>query len=90
MVRTCKEDYLSRVTPELQWRGDFAAPVDASTSDVFGSQRIFNGVAQRPHLGLDFRVHTGTPVAAMNDGTVLLERPVEAGDIFRARTVLEA
>jgi len=69
-----KEDYLSRVTPELKWQGDFAAPVDASTSDVFGSQRIFNGVAQRPHFGLDFRVHTGTPVAAMNDGTVLLAR----------------
>lgn len=69
-----KEDYLSRVTPELKWSGDFTAPVDAATSDVFGSQRIFNGVAQRPHLGLDFRVHTGTPVAAMNDGTVLLAR----------------
>jgi murein DD-endopeptidase MepM/ murein hydrolase activator NlpD len=69
-----KEDYLSRVTPELQWRGNFGAPVDADTSDVFGSQRIFNGVAQRPHFGLDFRVHTGTPVAAMNDGTVLLAR----------------
>jgi len=69
-----KEDYLSRVTPELKWSGDFTAPVEASTSDVFGSQRIFNGVAQRPHLGLDFHVHTGTPVAAMNDGTVLLAR----------------
>ena len=69
-----KQDYLSRVTPELKWQGNFAAPVDASTSDVFGSQRIFNGVAQRPHFGLDFRVHTGTPVAAMNDGTVLLAR----------------
>jgi len=69
-----KQDYLSRATPEVQWRGDFAAPVEASTSDVFGSQRIFNGVAQRPHLGLDFRVPSGTPVAAMNDGTVLLAR----------------
>jgi murein DD-endopeptidase MepM/ murein hydrolase activator NlpD len=69
-----KEDYLNRVTPAREWDGNFAAPVDAETSDVFGSQRIFNGVAQRPHLGLDYRVHTGTPVAAMNDGTVLLAR----------------
>jgi murein DD-endopeptidase MepM/ murein hydrolase activator NlpD len=69
-----KEEYLSRVTPELKWQGNFSPPVDAETSDVFGSQRIFNGVAQRPHWGLDFRVHTGTPVAAMNDGTVLLAR----------------
>jgi murein DD-endopeptidase MepM/ murein hydrolase activator NlpD len=69
-----KEEYLGRVTPERKWDGSFKAPVDAATSDVFGSQRIFNGVAQRPHLGLDFRVPTGTPVAAMNAGTVLLAR----------------
>jgi murein DD-endopeptidase MepM/ murein hydrolase activator NlpD len=69
-----KQEYLGRVTPDREWRGDFAAPVDAATSDVFGSQRIFNGVAQRPHFGLDYRVHTGTPVQAMNAGTVLLAR----------------
>lgn len=69
-----KEEYLSRVTPEREWDGNFNAPVEASTSDVYGSQRIFNGVAQRPHFGLDYRVHTGTPVDAMNSGTVLLAR----------------
>lgn len=69
-----KQEYLGRITPEREWRGDFAAPVDAATSDVFGSQRIFNGVAQREHQGLDYRVPTGTPVHAMNDGTVLLAR----------------
>jgi len=69
-----KQEYLGRVTPDREWRGGFSAPVDAATSDVFGSQRIFNGVAQRPHFGLDYRVHTGTPVDAINDGTVLLAR----------------
>lgn len=69
-----KQDYLSRVTDTREWDGNFAPPVEAATSDVYGSQRIFNGVAQRPHFGLDYRVHTGTPVAAMNDGTVLLAR----------------
>ena len=69
-----KQDYLSRVTSDRQWDGNFAAPADAPTSDVFGSQRIFNGVAQREHQGLDYRVPTGTPVAAMNAGTVLLAR----------------
>jgi murein DD-endopeptidase MepM/ murein hydrolase activator NlpD len=69
-----KQDYLGRVTPEREWDGSFAPPVEAATSDVYGSQRIFNGVAQRPHFGLDYRVHTGTPVAAMNAGTVLLAR----------------
>jgi len=69
-----KDDYLNRVTPDREWDGNFAPPVDAATSDVYGSQRIFNGMAQRPHWGLDYRVHTGTPVAAMNSGTVLLAR----------------
>jgi murein DD-endopeptidase MepM/ murein hydrolase activator NlpD len=69
-----KQDYLGRVTPDREWNGNFAAPVDAPTSDVFGSQRIFNGIAQREHQGLDYRVPTGTPVAAMNDGTILLAR----------------
>lgn len=69
-----KQDYLNRVTPDRQWDGNFTAPADAPTSDVYGSQRIFNGVAQREHQGLDFRVPTGTPVAAMNSGTVLLAR----------------
>ena len=69
-----KQDYLSRVTPTREWDGKFTAPADAAISDVFGSQRIFNGKAQRPHLGLDFRVPTGTHVAAMNQGTVLLAR----------------
>ncbi|MGC1453085.1 MAG: M23 family metallopeptidase [Candidatus Sulfotelmatobacter sp.] len=69
-----KEDYLNRVTPAREWDGKFAAPADAAISDVYGSQRIFNGNAQRPHWGLDFRVPAGTPVAAMNQGTVLLAR----------------
>ncbi len=69
-----KQDYLSRVTPDREWDGSFAAPADAAISDVYGSQRIFNGKAQREHQGLDFRVPTGTPVAAMNSGTVLLAR----------------
>jgi murein DD-endopeptidase MepM/ murein hydrolase activator NlpD len=71
-----KEDYLSRVTPDREWDGNFDAPAHAEISDVYGSQRIFNGKAQRPHYGLDYRVPTGTPVAAMNKGTVLLARPL--------------
>lgn len=71
-----KKDYLSRVTPEQEWSGQFAAPAVAAISDVFGSERVFNGKTSSPHLGLDFRVPSGTPVAAMNDGTVLLARPL--------------
>jgi murein DD-endopeptidase MepM/ murein hydrolase activator NlpD len=69
-----KKEYLARVTPERKWSGQFAAPANAEISDVFGIQRVFNGKALSTHYGLDFRVHTGTPVTAMNDGTVLLAR----------------
>ena len=69
-----KQDYLGRVTPAREWDGKFTAPAEAAISDIYGSQRIFNGQAQRPHFGLDFRVPAGTPVAAMNQGTVLLAR----------------
>jgi murein DD-endopeptidase MepM/ murein hydrolase activator NlpD len=70
-----KKDYLSRVTPDREWVGSFAEPAEAAISDVFGSERIFNnGKTSSPHLGLDFRVPSGTPVEAMNDGTVLLAR----------------
>jgi murein DD-endopeptidase MepM/ murein hydrolase activator NlpD len=71
-----KKDYLNRVTPGREWSGQFSTPADAAISDVFGSQRIFNGKTSSPHLGLDFRVPSGTPVEAMNDGTVLLARPL--------------
>jgi murein DD-endopeptidase MepM/ murein hydrolase activator NlpD len=71
-----KKDFLNRVTPQRQWSGQFAAPAEAAISDVFGSERVFNGKTSSPHLGLDFRVPSGTPVAAMNDGTVLLARPL--------------
>src|ERR1700719_4756021 len=69
-----KKDYLNRVTPEREWSGSFAAPAEAEISDVFGVQRVFNGKTQSTHFGLDFRVPSGTPVEAMNDGTVLLAR----------------
>ncbi len=71
-----KKEYLNTVTPERAWSGQFIAPAEAAISDVFGSERIFNGKTSSPHLGLDFRVPTGTLVAAMNDGTVLLARPL--------------
>jgi len=72
-----KKEYLNRVTPEREWSGQFTAPANAAISDVFGSVRIFNnGKTSSPHLGLDFRVPSGTPVTAMNDGTVLLARPL--------------
>jgi murein DD-endopeptidase MepM/ murein hydrolase activator NlpD len=64
------------VSPDREWKGSFVAPVKAPISDVFGVQRVFNGSVQSTHQGLDFRVPDGTPVAAVNNGTVLLAGPL--------------
>jgi len=71
-----KAEAFQKVSPERDWQGSFAAPVKAPISDVFGVERVFNGVVQSTHQGLDFRVPSGTPVAAANRGTVLLARPL--------------
>ena len=70
--KALKAQVLSRVGPEREWSGNFAAPVKASVSDVFGTARTFNGQTQSVHQGLDYGVPQGTPVTAVNRGTVLL------------------
>jgi murein DD-endopeptidase MepM/ murein hydrolase activator NlpD len=67
-----KAEAFKTLTAEREWKGSFQRPVTAEISDVFGVQRVFNGVVQSTHQGLDFRVPTGTPVAAVNSGTVIL------------------
>ena len=69
-----KEEAFKTVTTEREWSGSFEPPVKAEISDVFGVERVFNGSVQSTHQGLDFRVPTGTSVAAVNDGTVILAR----------------
>jgi murein DD-endopeptidase MepM/ murein hydrolase activator NlpD len=72
--KVVKQEIFSQVTPEREWSGNFLPPVNARISDVFGTQRKFNGTVQGTHQGLDFAVPSGTPVAALNSGTVVLAR----------------
>lgn len=53
----------------------FTWPAEGPISGVYGSQRVFNGVAKRPHFGLDVAAPTGTPVYAPADGVVSLFVP---------------
>lgn len=69
-----KSRYFKTITPQRRWRGAFTPPLNSIITDVFGVQRTFNGEKQGVHQGLDFRAVTGTPVAAMNNGIVLLAR----------------
>ena len=71
-----KQESFHRITPDRQWSGTFRIPVSAPISDVFGTRRTFNGKVQSMHQGLDYAVPKGTPVSALNSGTVLLARPL--------------
>lgn len=71
-----KHDVFSHISPEREWSGSFSPPVNAETSDPFGTRRIFNGATKSVHQGLDYRVGPDTPVAAVNRGTVILARPL--------------
>jgi murein DD-endopeptidase MepM/ murein hydrolase activator NlpD len=70
--KAVKQRVLGQVSLERDWAGKFLPPVNAPISDVFGTARVFNGNVQSVHQGLDFGVPAGTPVAALNAGTVLL------------------
>jgi murein DD-endopeptidase MepM/ murein hydrolase activator NlpD len=71
-----KAQVFETVSADREWKGSFAAPVNAAISDLFGVERVFNGSVQSTHQGLDFRVPSGTPVAAVNSGRVILARPL--------------
>ena len=71
-----KTEAFKTVTPDREWKGSFAPPVTADISDIFGVERVFNGSVQSTHQGLDFRVPSGTPVAAVNSGRVILAQPL--------------
>jgi murein DD-endopeptidase MepM/ murein hydrolase activator NlpD len=71
-----KQSVFNNVTPQREWSGNFRKPVNAPVSDVFGTERTFNGKVQSWHQGLDYGVPSGTEVSALNSGTVLLARPL--------------
>ncbi len=71
-----KKDIFQQTSPEREWAGRFLPPVEAPVSDQFGTQRKFNGKVQSVHQGLDYHVSQGTPVSAVNAGTVILARPL--------------
>ena len=41
-----------------------------------GTRRVFNGKTKSVHEGLDYAVPQGTPIHALNAGTVLLAEPL--------------
>lgn len=60
-------------SPTRLWQEPFAAPVPVKVNSAFGFRRVVNGLARAPHEGVDLKAALGAPVAAANDGVVVLE-----------------
>ncbi len=52
------------------WDSAFLEPVKGTITGRFGSRRVINGQQKRPHSGEDIAAPQGTPVYAINTGTV--------------------
>ena len=74
--KNLKGKVFETVTNERLWSGQFMAPVSDPVSDIFGTARVFNDQVQSRHQGLDFAAPPGTEVHAINNGVVILARPM--------------
>ncbi|MBD0373681.1 MAG: M23 family metallopeptidase, partial [Pyrinomonadaceae bacterium] len=64
-------EIFKRISPR-KWTMPFVRPVAGPDNNNFGVRRTVNGTKRYRHIGLDFRASLGTPVSAINDGTVVL------------------
>jgi len=62
---------------DQQVKTNFVIPVDGRISSIFGLKRFFNQQPRRPHSGLDIAAVEGTPIKAIESGTV-----IESGNFF--------
>ncbi|VAW54173.1 Phage lysin, 1,4-beta-N-acetylmuramidase or lysozyme  len=67
-----KKNWISQVT-----QANFTVPIEGRISSIFGLRRFFNEQSRRPHSGLDIAAPQGTPIKAIESGTV-----IESGDFF--------
>lgn len=63
--------FVARTAARL-WDGAFIAPVPGTINSAFGFRRVVNGLPRAPHEGVDLKAALGAPVAAANDGRVVL------------------
>ncbi|RHX82404.1 M23 family metallopeptidase [Leptospira yasudae] len=62
---------------DLQIVSDFVFPVqEVHFTSPFYKRRVYNKTKGKAHGGVDFKGGVGTPIFAINDGTVILSRPM--------------
>lgn len=71
-----KKHAFAHLAPRPLWNGDFLKPLEAPDTPTFGQTRLLNEERTSRHLGTDFPVKEGTPVAAANNGVVVLAAPL--------------
>jgi murein DD-endopeptidase MepM/ murein hydrolase activator NlpD len=79
-----KQQIFAHKSPLRLWSGSFVVPIVSIVTEPFGTERTFNGTVQSVHQGLDYRAERGTPISAMNSGTILLARDL----FFEGNTVV--
>ncbi|MGJ4731821.1 peptidase [Leptospira levettii] len=74
-IQECKnaKELAFSKSSQLQFQKNFKNPLDSIyITSKFYVRRDYNNKQGRPHGGVDFRGKTGTPVYAIQDGTVVL------------------
>ncbi len=66
------EAIYARFTPIRYWNEPFIRPMDSNITSEYGSKRTYNGSLKSYHGGVDFRARTPLPIAAANNGIVVL------------------
>ncbi len=63
---------LETTSPTRHWKLPLKRPVNGKILSRYGKRRVLNGKPRTRHAGVDFRAPLGTPVRAVEDGTVVL------------------
>jgi len=61
-------------TKQSYLKTPFILPLDSFITSDFGKARVYNDTLKGYHSGTDFRAKVGTPIAASNDGVVVLAK----------------
>ncbi len=61
-------------TQKRYWNSPFIYPLNSTITSPYGVARVFNKEVKSFHSGTDFRAAVGTPIAASNDGIVVIAK----------------